>query len=546
VAGDLEESLTVPLSNIVLVGFMGSGKTEIGRRLAERTGRVFVDTDDIVESEGTTIADIFAAEGERGFRARERRAVQQAARARRAVIATGGGAVLDDANVKALRRSGVVVYLKVGAGELQRRLAGGTARPMLRSAEGASGNGDHVRRRVDELLTARAPVYESVADHVVGCDGLDPDQAAGLIEERVAGEGTNAARSVRVAVEPPYTVRVGSGLLDSLADHVAIPAVAENVCIVSHPRIRRLWGAGVEKSLRSSGWKVAWFTFPAGEESKSLETAARLCRHLARSGFHRDDALVALGGGVVGDLTGFVASTYARGIPFVQVPTTLLAMVDASIGGKTGVNLPQGKNLVGTFHHPLSVVADLDVLSSLRDGELRAGLAEVVKYAFIAEPSLAGFVVRKRAEIFARGRCLQTIVVRCARIKAKVVSVDPTERGLRMILNYGHTLGHALEALGRGKLHHGEAISIGMVYAAAVGAALGRPDLTDEHRSVLDALGLPVVATGTRFDQVREFMQIDKKYKRGVRMVVLSEPGVPEVVNVKEKVLRQAWDAVAG
>jgi 3-dehydroquinate synthetase len=136
--------------------------------------------------------------------------------------------------------------------------------------------------------------------------------------------------------------------------------------------------------------------------------------------------------------------------------------------------------------------------------------------------------------------------VRCARIKAKVVSVDPTERGLRMILNYGHTLGHALEALGRGKLHHGEAISIGMVYAAAVGAALGRPDLTDEHRSVLDALGLPVVATGTRFDQVREFMQIDKKYKRGVRMVVLSEPGVPEVVNVKEKVLRQAWDAVAG
>ena len=536
------------VGNIVLVGFMGSGKTEIGRQLADRTGRAFIDTDDIVESEGSTIADIFAAEGERGFRARERRAVEQAARARRAVIATGGGAVLDPANIKALRRSGVVVYLKIGPDELLRRLEGASGRPLLRASEGTAVDGEQLRRRVEDLLTKRTPVYESVADHVVGCDGLGPVEAADAIERRLAGEGTEQAKTVRVAVDPPYAVRVGSGLLEKASDQVRLPAAAENVCIVSHPRIRRLWGPALENGFRGSGLHLSWFTFPEGEDGKSLDNAGRLARHLARSGFHRDDVLVALGGGVVGDLTGFVASTFARGITYVQAPTTLLAMVDAAIGGKTGVNLPQGKNLVGSFYHPAAVLADLDVLASLPDRELRGGLAEVVKYAFIADPSLAGYVVRKRNEIFARGRCLQSIVVRCVRIKAEVVVVDPTERGLRMILNYGHTLGHAIEAAGRGRAHHGEAVSIGMVYAASVSVALGRGDgsMLAEHRSVLDAVGLPTTASGSRWDQIREFMRRDKKYKSGTRMVVLDAPGRPEIVHVKDKVLRAAWDDVSG
>jgi 3-dehydroquinate synthase len=386
-------------------------------------------------------------------------------------------------------------------------------------------------------------VYESVADHIVGCDGLDADEAAEAIEQRLAGEGTESSRTVHVRVEPPYVVRVGSGLLESAADHLKL--TAENVCVVSHPRIRRLWGSALEKGFKGTGFKLNWFTFPEGEESKSLDTAARAHRHLARAGFHREDLLVALGGGVVGDVTGYVASTFARGVPYVQVPTTLLAMVDSSIGGKTGVNLPQGKNLVGSFYHPLAVLADLDVLASLPDRELRAGLAEVIKYSYIAEPSLHGYVVRKRSEIFARGRCLQAIVVRCARIKAKVVAVDPTERGLRMILNYGHTLGHALEANARGKLHHGEAVAVGMVYAAIVAARLGRADLVEEHRETLGALGLPTKPSGARWEQVRDFMRVDKKYKGGVRMVVLNEPGQPEVVHVKEKILREAWDEVS-
>jgi 3-dehydroquinate synthase len=239
----------------------------------------------------------------------------------------------------------------------------------------------------------------------------------------------------------------------------------------------------------------------------------------------------------------------------VQVPTTLLAMVDAAIGGKTGVNLPQGKNLVGSFYHPLAVLADLDVLATLPDYELRGGLAEVVKYAFIAEPSLAGFVLRKRNEIFARGRCLQSIVVRCARVKAKVVALDPTDRGLRMILNYGHTLGHALEAAtlsarvrgGGARLHHGEAVSIGMVFAATVSAALGRSDesLAVEHERVLGGVGLPTKAAGVSWEQVKEFMKMDKKYRGGVRMVLLDAPGSPQIVRVSQRVLRDAFEKVS-
>lgn len=540
--------------NIVLVGFMGAGKSEVGRHLAERTGRSYIDTDELVEAEGTKIADIFASEGERGFRERERRAVQRAARARRAVIATGGGAVLDPANVKALRRTGVVVYLRVGTDELLSRLERSGSRPLLRSAEGGATDGARLRKRIESLLSERTPIYESVADHVVACEGLGAAQTTEAIVRRLtpSGDPRPKVRSVRVALRPAYSVRVGRGLLQSINDLLRFPRGTEHVCVVSHPRIRRLWGGALEEGL--AGKELAgWFTFPAGEERKTVETAARLARFLAAAGFHRSDVVLALGGGVVGDVSGYVASTYARGIPYVQLPTTLLAMVDASIGGKTGVNLPQGKNLVGTFHQPLAVLADLDVLGTLPDRELRAGLAEVVKTAFISDPSLNAYVLDRRDEIFARGDCLEAIVVRCARAKAKVVAADERETGLRMILNYGHTLGHALEAASRRArgdprpMHHGEAVSVGMVFAAEVAAALGRAPggLVDEHRRVLDALGLPTRAPGVEWDDVRTYMTVDKKYKRGMRMVLLSAPGKPVVAQVAEDVLRRAYERVS-
>lgn len=539
-------------ANIVLVGFMGSGKSVVGRRLAEQTKRKLIDVDRVVEEEGTPITEIFAAEGERGFRRREKRAIEHVSRSRNAVIATGGGAVLDTANIRALKRSGIVVYLKAGVEELVRRLEPVSDRPLLRSAEGPRTKAE-LRKRIGSMLSERAPHYESAADHVVACNGRPPQDVADEIVRRLERPEAGRLRRVRVPVSRPYTVVVGRGLLSRWPELVKLPPDAEKVCLVSHPRIRRLWGSALEKAFRDSGLEVTWWTFPEGEERKTLETVGRLARALARAQLHRHDLVVAFGGGVVGDLAGYAASTYARGISLVQVPTTLLAMVDAAVGGKTGVNLPQGKNLVGTFHQPLGVIADIDLLTTLPERDLRGGLAEVVKYGFIADAALAGVVIRERHVILARGPAIEGLVARCVKIKAHIVGADERETGLRAILNYGHTLGHAIESLsvsGRvrsGRLHHGEAIAVGMVYAAAVSELLGLAggDLIAEHRRVLDAVGLPTGIDQMSWNEVRERMAMDKKYSGGLRLVLLEGAGRPVVQAVPEKVLKRAFTEVA-
>jgi 3-dehydroquinate synthase len=523
--------------NIVLVGFMASGKTVVGRALAKRTRRTFIDTDDIVVRDGSTIEDIFASGGEPAFREREKAAVAEAASARDAVISTGGGAVLDADNVAELKRDGVVVYLETSIDELVRRIADDPReRPLVK----ASSNGA-LRARVDELLTQRTPIYRSVADHVVSSEGRAPDRIAADIVKRLAHRAD--VRRVKVALDPSYDVVVGRGILASAAELLKLPPGAERAVVVSHPRIRKLHGSALEHALAANGLDVRWATFPAGEEHKTYETSERLLAAMAKAGLHRGDVVFALGGGVVGDVGAFAASTYNRGIAVVQVPTTLLAMVDSAIGGKTGVNLPQGKNLVGTFHQPIGVLADLDVLSTLPKRELRGGMAEVIKYGFIAEPSL-----HKRTATDP----LDEVVVRCARIKANVVATDEKESGVRAILNYGHTLGHAIESLSvegkTKKLHHGEAISIGMVYAARVSelAGVARAVLVDDHRRELEAAGLPTRVTGLGWKQVRDRMALDKKYAKGLRFVLLEEPGKPVVAPVSEDVLEAAFREVAG
>jgi 3-dehydroquinate synthase len=460
--------------------------------------------------------------------------------------------VLDPANVRDLKSSGVLFYLKASAPELSRRLDGQNDRPLLKT-NGKAPKGSDLSKRIESLLTERESVYEAVADHIVSSDGRTVRDVADEVKRAMkakARPGLRSVKRVRVAIEPPYQVLIGRGILQDVADLVKIPAGAENVGIVSHMKVKRLWGESLEKSLRAGGLSVSWHTFPEGEANKTIETAARLCERLAASGFHRGDLLFGLGGGVVGDVTGYVASTFARGISVVQVPTTLLAMVDAAIGGKTGVNLPQGKNLVGTFHQPLGVVSDLSVLETLPVRELRGGLAEVVKYGFIDDPSLLRSVARDGEEVIGCGPALGPLVARCSKIKADVVAADERERGLRAILNYGHTLGHAIESLsiergGRAKLHHGEAIAVGMVYAARVSSLLGLPDLVDEHRHVLEAVGLPTRVGGLGWSQVSKRMQTDKKFSGGARLVLLKGRGSPVVRKVDPKVLREAFAEVS-
>jgi 3-dehydroquinate synthase len=346
-----------------------------------------------------------------------------------------------------------------------------------------------------------------------------------------------------------YSVWVGAGLLERAAELIPIPERAEVVSVVSDANVAALQGERLAAGLEPAGRRVAPFTLEPGERTKTLATAETLLRGFVEAGMHRADLVVGLGGGVVTDIAGFVAATYHRGVAVAHAPTTLLGQIDAAIGGKTGVNLPEGKNLVGAFHQPVAVLADVTAIATLPEGELRSGLAEVAKHGFLADPPLIDDLIRDREAIVARDPAILTgIVARAAAVKARIVERDETEQGERAHLNYGHTLGHALEALGGYKRwRHGEAVAIGMTFAAALAAELGFGNWIAEHRRVLEALGLPTRGAGdVPLQAVLEMMRGDKKYDAGIRFVVLEAPGKPRVVDdVSNKAIAMAYEEVA-
>jgi 3-dehydroquinate synthase len=336
-------------------------------------------------------------------------------------------------------------------------------------------------------------------------------------------------RTVRVELETRgYDVVVGTGILGQAA---AVLAGRARVAVVSQVAVAEAWADPITSAVKGGGAAVEVFLMEDGEEAKSLATVESLCRRFARWGLLRGDAVVALGGGVVGDTAGYTAAAYHRGIACLQVPTTLLAQVDAAIGGKTGVNLPEGKNLVGAFHQPLAVLADVGTLATLPEREYRAGLGEVSKYAFMGDSHLAATLEAPDAAAALAAReapVLEDVVARCAAIKAEVVSADETERtGLRATLNYGHTLAHALETAGGYGLLHGEAVAVGLVFAAELAAALGRLDAADVERcrAMLSGLGLPTRAPeGLSGGEIVGLMRRDKKAAGGLTFV-LPGPG---------------------
>lgn len=351
------------------------------------------------------------------------------------------------------------------------------------------------------------------------------------------------------AASRTYSVWVGPGLFERAAELIPIPERAEGAALVTDSRVHALQGRRVEAGFAGSPLKMKTFTLEPGERSKNLDKLEGLMRGFAEAGVHRGDVVLGLGGGVVTDVAGFAAAVYHRGVAVAHLATTLLAQVDAAIGGKTGVNLPEGKNLVGAFHQPVAVLADVTALATLPEEELRSGLAEVAKHAFLADPPLADELVTERDAIYERDPdVLTSIVARAAEVKARVVERDETEQGERVTLNYGHTLGHALEALGGYKRwRHGEAVAIGMTFAAALAAELGLPNWIAEHRRILEALGLPTRGAGdVPLGAVMEVMLGDKKYEAGIRFVVLEAPGRPRIVNdVPREAIAKAYDWVA-
>lgn len=524
---------------IVLVGFMGSGKSTVGRLIAQQTNLPFVDTDASIEArEGLSVAEIFRTKGEPYFRELERSVAMRALDGPASIVALGGGAVGDPVISAALEWN-TVVHLETSFQEVWKRLKDDRSRPLMSGDPRA-------------LYEERMPRYREAATVNVTTDGRDP----GVIADEIAAFLMRSSvissdhRSVTLSLgERSYAVEIGAGLIDRIGEMLPDLAGAEKAFVITHPSLREYAGR-VAASLRSRGLRTRGFDVPEGEASKAYALAGELLNRLADDEAHRADLVVGVGGGVVCDLAGFVASVYARGVPCAYVPTSLLAQVDAAIGGKTGVNLPTAKNLAGTFHQPRAVICDVEVLATLPEAELRSGLAEVVKYGLIAEPQLLDVVSKRADEILARiPSVLEELVARCAWIKASIVSADETEErgGSRAHLNYGHTFAHAVEATrGYGAIRHGEAVAIGMMAAAHLGQILGWLDAEDValHRSSLEAVGLPVTAHLT-LEDLEPAWRLDKKFERGVRFVLLSAIGSPVAgVEVEDAHLRAALEAL--
>jgi len=361
--------------------------------------------------------------------------------------------------------------------------------------------------------------------------------------------------TVRVPIteqrDASYDIRIGRGLLAELPELVGAACPAVRYAVITDSHVGKLYGAQVVARLRDGALPAELFEFPAGEWNKTRETWASLSDRMLARQFGRDCAVIALGGGVVGDVAGFVAATYLRGVPYVQVPTSLLAMIDSAIGGKTGVDVPAGKNLLGAFHQPGLVVADLDVLASLPAAQLAAGMAEAVKHGVIADAAYFGFLEGEHRAVLARDAgVLERVVARSVQIKADVVAADEREAGRRATLNFGHTVGHAIEATSKFAVLHGEAVAIGMAYEARLAEALeiAERGTGERIRGALERYGLPLeLPDPAAVQALLTAMQVDKKARAGTlrfalpRAIGSMHGGVPMgwTVAAPEEMVRQ-------
>lgn len=343
--------------------------------------------------------------------------------------------------------------------------------------------------------------------------------------------------------EYSYEISIGSDTLAGLGKMVRDKLANSRATIITNPKVEDLFGGVVGDSLVDAEIACDLIQVPDGEEYKNLETAANIYKKLVLLNAHRFDPIIALGGGVIGDLAGFVAATYMRGVPLIQVPTTLLAQVDSSVGGKVGINLPEGKNLVGCFYQPKLVFIDVQVLKELPDKQLKAGLAEVIKYGLIMDAEFLSYIDKNMQEITKRNpEILTEIVKRSCQIKARIVEMDEKDKGIRAILNYGHTIGHALESLSKYREYsHGEAISIGMVGAAILASKLDMIKDKDvvKHKEIFSKAQLPISIEGLSADEIILQMERDKKFSgEENRFVLLENIGKTKVVS------QVPWDLV--
>ncbi len=551
--------------NIFLVGLMGSGKTTVGRLLAKKLGMRFVDSDHEIEARtGATVSWIFEIEGEDSFRRREVETIDDLTSQKGVVLATGGGAVVHPENRKNLKARGTVIYLRATVNNILQRTMHDKSRPLLQT--------ENRRQKIEELSRQREKFYSEVADIIIDTGRPNVHAMVQTIMNQLANPdrkknsfdrhkkrplnrndknnmntSTNSAHLKVDLGERSYPIEIGTGLLKDVK-LLSRTIKGKRLAIITNDVVAPLYLDKLTASLKEAGKEVISIVLPDGEQEKNWESLMKIFDFLMENKCDRKTTLLALGGGVIGDMTGYAAASFMRGVPFVQVPTTLLAEVDSSVGGKTGINHPLGKNMIGAFYQPEAVLADTSTLNTLPDKELSAGLAEVIKYGPIIDARFFDWIERNIEKLLGRDSvALAYAIKRSCEIKADIVRQDERESGIRALLNFGHTFGHAIEAgLGYGKWLHGEAVGCGMVMAADLSCRMGLLDEVsrDRIRNLVEKAGLPTVAPDLGNDRWIGLMEVDKKNVGGeIQFVLLKTIGNAFVTRVPQNLLLETLKA---
>lgn len=542
---------------IIFIGLPGSGKTSVGRLVAARLGCSFRDADQVLSQQaGMSIPEIFATRGEDGFRDLEVKTIAELLAGDTAVIALGGGALTREETRLALTGKDVV-FLDVSLPQAEARVGKAANRPLL-------AHSDNLNAKLAQLAAARRDSYLAAATLIVPADGSLSEVSSAVMRglgrkkalpvrrynlgslATLPEQNGEKTRVIPVTSGAGYQVSVGQGTAVRVSQ--MLQERPRKVFLISPPPLSGA-ARNLTTALTQSGQVVKLFEHPDGEGAKNIRIVEDAWRCLGENHFSREDAVVALGGGATTDMAGFVAATWLRGIEVINLPTSLLAMVDAAVGGKTGINTSLGKNLVGSFYPPSAVMCDLDYLSTLPPRQLHAGLAEVIKCGFIADPKILQLLNGQSPEnLLGSPAVLEEVISRAINVKAGVVSQDLREGGMRECLNYGHTLAHAIEKASSYQVLHGEAVAIGMVFAAQVAREMDLLPASqmESQRRQIAALGLPIACPQYSFEQLVKIMASDKKVRGGViRMVLTTSNGQIQVTPIADyQLLERAFNAI--
>ena len=513
--------------NIILIGFMGSGKDTVAEEISKKTGLSFISMDDyIVLKEKRTINNIFEESGEEYFRKIEKKTLGEIKNIKNVVLATGGGVVKDKKNRKTLLKMGKVIYLYANLDAVKQRLEKDKTRPLIKNKE-------NIFKIYNERM--KKGFYE-FADEKIDTSTITPEQVVEQILKKLHIKQKNKAKSIDKyllkAESKEYPIYIGCDILQENNSNLNMEFKSDKVAIISNPIVGALYIKETENMLKKKRIKPYTCIVPDGEKYKNFDTIKKIFDMLLKENMDRASSIIALGGGVIGDMGGFVASTLKRGVSLIHIPTTLIAQVDSSIGGKTGFDHPLGKNMIGTFYQPDMVLIDIKKLLTLPEKEFRNGLAEVIKYGITHDAELFDILESKKKEIIDRNiKLLKEIVSRCVRIKKAVVEEDEKEeKGIREVLNYGHTIGHIIETITRySKYSHGEAVAIGMVEEARLAKKEGLLSNEDFKRieNLIEGYELPFsVPEKIKIADMKKSVFQDKKVRKGkIRLPVPTKIG---------------------